>query len=182
MHKTRSIYDYHFEECMKDLLADSSGHFPNQKTVGSLNQYLTWDDWKVLGKLSDGQGGVHGEIMRNRNHYRLVYETEEGFDGPAEQDRATTIFNKIEAATKSMGCVRRFSNRNWYGKNMKSDILVRPSDGGSSSGIPLSRISAVVKSLRDVNQSRLYVPMSCVDSAVTERDKILVKGGNRGKN
>jgi hypothetical protein len=51
-------------------------HFP-KPTAGELNEYLRWDDWRVLGKLSDGGGGEHGSRLATRNHYREIAETPE---------------------------------------------------------------------------------------------------------
>src|SRR5205085_4495554 len=57
-----------------EILPD--GMFPAPEGE-QLEAFLTWDDWKVLGKLSEGQGGEHGERLRRRNHYRRIYETNE---------------------------------------------------------------------------------------------------------
>lgn len=181
MHKTRSIYDYHFENLMRDLLHESGGVFPGPRDLASLKQFLNWDDWRVLGCLSEGKGGIHGEIIRNRHHHRLVYQTNEVFDGEGEEERAQKRFERVEAATKNLGCIRRVASKSWYSQSVKSNILVRPSDGDSAKGNPLSRISAVVKSLRPVRQLRLYVPLANVDSATDEIKAILARGGRNGK-
>ena len=154
---------------------------PSPKDITSLQKYLDWDDWRVFGSLSGGKGGIHGEIIKNRQHHRLVYETDEVYEGEGELERAERRFEKIETATKRLDCVRRIASKSWYSQSVKSNILVRPSDGDSAKGSPLSRISAVVKSLRPVRQLRLYVPLANVDSANIEVKSILAKGGQNGK-
>jgi hypothetical protein len=42
-----------------------------------LKRYLEWDDWKVLGMLSAGEGEEYGERLRKRNQYRLAYRTKD---------------------------------------------------------------------------------------------------------
>ena len=53
-HKTRVIYDHHLVECLKELLKSRKGTFP---PPGRIDNYLKWDDWKVLGLISGGKGG-----------------------------------------------------------------------------------------------------------------------------
>jgi uncharacterized protein len=89
-HKTRRAYDRHITETMRNLLeavkvdqdmpCDS---FLSPTNETNLRDYLDWTDWKVFGLLQGGAGGEHGRILRDRKHYRRVYETPEvaeGFD------------------------------------------------------------------------------------------------------
>ena len=66
MHKTRSIYDYHFENCMKTLLVKKGGQFPDPFTKKSLLEFMQWDDWRVLGLIQSGEGGEHAKIIMER--------------------------------------------------------------------------------------------------------------------
>ena len=71
-HKTRVAYDIHIREAMKELLP--GGHFPKPER---LDEFLAWDDWRVLGLLASGAGGEHGKRLSGRDHYRLVFQTNE---------------------------------------------------------------------------------------------------------
>ena len=55
-HKTRSIYDFHYEHALKELLTQDGGFFPAPDAEG-LPQFLKWDDWRVLGGLHAERGG-----------------------------------------------------------------------------------------------------------------------------
>jgi uncharacterized protein len=176
MHKTRSIYDYHFEHCMKDLLAINGGTFPGPRSSQSLGEFMKWDDWRVLGQLSAGAGGEHGDIIRNREHHRMVYESEETFEGEGSLERAIRKFEKLKNATKEFGVVGIEVSKSWYSQKLGADILVRPQDGNKSVGTRLSQVSNVVNSLKPVNQLRLYAPLKFVDSAQRCIENIL-KGG-----
>ncbi len=89
-HKTRTIYDYHLTETLKELLKSTNSEFPPPSHIA---EYLKWDDWRVLGAISAGEGGIHGDILRDRDHFRLVFTTAETMTDD-EADRA----KEIEAA------------------------------------------------------------------------------------
>lgn len=73
-HKTRVVLDYHLQKALGELLP--GGHFP--KPIGEeLDEYLKWDDWRVLGKLADSEGGEHGRRLATRDHYREIIHTPE---------------------------------------------------------------------------------------------------------
>ena len=57
-HKTRTIYDYHLTETLKELLKSTNSEFPPPSHIA---EYLKWDDWRVLGAIAAGKGGIHGE-------------------------------------------------------------------------------------------------------------------------
>ena len=147
-HKTRSIYDHHLEQCLRDLLR-KSGAFPPPTRKG-ISQYLRWDDWRVLGLISDGKGGLHGRILRDRNHYRLVYATPE-VPSPEDVERV----DDLEAKLKDLGVVRMKAEKAWY-KGGESEILVRGGVRGPDR--PLRSCSFVPAGLRAISQQRLYVP------------------------
>jgi uncharacterized protein len=73
-HKTRVAYDVHLRGALKTLLP--GGVFPKPEGR-ELNEYLPWDDWRVLGLLTEGQGGEHGRRLATREHYRRIYATPE---------------------------------------------------------------------------------------------------------
>lgn len=172
MHKTRGIYDYHFEMCMKELLKGNNGHFPDPNSVESLARFLEWDDWRVLGQVQNGGGGEHGGLIRDRKHHRLVFETQEVYDDEGKKDRAYKKFEKVKAAVNKFGGIELPASKSWYSQKAGSNILVRDASSAKLTGRPLSEISNVVKSLKPVNQRRLYVPYQHRDSAREIVDKM----------
>jgi hypothetical protein len=152
-HKTRVIYDYHFIEAVKDLLQEVGGHLPPPDTVENIQAYLEWDDWRVLGAIAEKRAGIHGAILRSRDHYRLVYSTSEV---PSFEELET--LEQVQDTLQDLHAVTREASKSWY-KFEKEEIWVKfPSYTGSDRPIQLSRMSAVVKGLETVKQGRVYVP------------------------
>ena len=87
-HKTRLACNYHLEKAMRAILkeqqkfATENVYYPGPDSKEHLEQFLSWDDYKVMGLLASGQGGEHGERLMTRNHYRLVCELEESDENP----------------------------------------------------------------------------------------------------
>ncbi len=161
-HKTRTIYDYHLTEALKELLKDSNHEFPPPTNIA---EYLQWDDWRVLGAIAAGAGGIHGNILRDRDHFRLVFTTAEMMtDDEAERAR------DIEAELAQIGCVSRDAEKSWY-KSGPDEIKVWRTSAGPARSVPLATLSPVVRGLTKVNQRRLYVPLKNRDEA----RKIIIK-------
>lgn len=75
-HKTRRIYDYHLSQATKCILTGYALKTPCYPTPECLDDYIKYDDWKMLNSVKEGEGGVHGEIILKRTHYKCIYETE----------------------------------------------------------------------------------------------------------
>ena len=150
-HKTRTIYDYHLVECLRELLKSNGGVFPPPTAI---TDFLGWDDWKVLGLITEGKGGIHGEILRSRKHYRMVFTTAEVVTGDE--------LSEVEILAQELGphrCVVRDAEKSWY-KTGSEEIKVWRTSGGAKRSVPLQTLSPVVAGLIKVNQRRLYVPDS----------------------
>jgi HD superfamily phosphohydrolase len=67
-HHTRRAYDYHIAETMKGLLFQETGRstFLPPTSPKNIDNYLEWDDWKVCGLLSQGEGGRNGDLLKER--------------------------------------------------------------------------------------------------------------------
>jgi len=146
-HKTRVAYDIHLRGALAEILP--SGKFP-RPTRPELDEFLKWDDWRVLGELSSGKGGEHGKRLAGRNHFRLAFSTPE-IVGTGDQERLERVREKLGGlivATEE-------ASKNWY-KTGTPDIPV-VSDIDPSSVKPLSLYSNVVLNLRPNNQVLLYV-------------------------
>lgn len=148
-HKTRSIYDFHYEHALTSLLNKTDGIFPSPKKI---KDYIKWDDWKVLGKLAAGEGGENGRIIRERNHHRLVYWTSE-VPTELEANKFADILQKLS----NFSPVVRDANKSWY-KFSKDEIRVKAGNMHNSKSEPLANRSPVVNGLSTINQQRLYVP------------------------
>lgn len=162
---TRRAYDYHSVESIKALLAKSQGqtskgvfHAPTSKE--NVEEYLKWDDWKVLGLVSAGEAGVNGKIMMERKHHRAVFETPET---PSADDQE--FAKEIQGVLGSDVAFVDFASGSWY-KFESADIPFLLHPGHKDEQLTtLSTISSVVKGLITVNRTRIYVSMDKKDEA-----------------
>ena len=150
-HKTRSIYDFHYEHALKELLTQDGGFFPAPDAEG-LPQFLKWDDWRVLGGLHAERGGEHGLIISSRAHHRLLHSTTE-VPTEEEHEHFDRMFNSVE----THGAIKLDAKRSWY-KFQREEIRVRSSE--ARRGRPLTTYSPVVNGLKTVNQRRIYIPVA----------------------
>jgi HD superfamily phosphohydrolase len=175
-HKTRSIYDFHIGEVLQTLLAEAqkdSGRanasaFPPPDTKEHLQSYFEWDDWRVLGLLHQGAGGEHGQILRDRRHYREVFSTPD-VATEADLKLAETVAEKLGA----FAIHTDDASTSWY--KPKGEILVADGDVENPKKIvrPLSEISDIVRNMRPINRVRLYVPLEKRDGALAIVKKTL---------
>ena len=154
-HKTRVAYDHHLMEALKEILPD--GHFP-PPTRESLDEYLAWDDWRVLGALKNGEGGEHGQRILDRDHYREIWHTPE-IQGPDDEDKLKERKEKLG----ELVAAEIPAENSWY-KTGSSDIPVF-TETPARERKPLSSFSSVAGSIKPSNQSRLYVKAEDRDEA-----------------
>jgi HD superfamily phosphohydrolase len=154
-HKTRVAYDYHLRQTLRELLSGQPFPSPNG---AELDEYLKWDDWRVLGLLSEGEGGEHGTRLSTRNHYREVFHTPET---PTQHDFAR--LDRVREALGSLLSAEERSKASWYNAE-KGDIPVA-SEIEEGRIDPLSKYSSVVDSLSGNRQVRLYVRPEAYESA-----------------
>jgi hypothetical protein len=138
---------------LKEILAPHGGRFPPPTKEG-IGAFLKWDDWRILGTIDSGGGGAHGKILKERNHYRCVYETPET---PTSDDLAR--FDEIDKELEAIPRIGVPAEKSWY--QPKRDILVNVRDG-TGEGRPhverLSQRSPIVAGMLPINQRRIYVP------------------------
>jgi hypothetical protein len=146
-HKTRVVYDYHLQRALAEMLP--GGHFP-KPVENELDEYLRWDDWRVLGELAAGKGGDDGTRLATRNHYREIRATPEV---PTTQD--LDRLSRWREALSELLRAEIPAEKSWY-RIGPTDIPVITEDGTMRAS-PLSQYSSVVRGIEAVHQIRLYV-------------------------
>lgn len=146
-HKTRVAFDIHLKGALTELLPD--GQFP-PPTGNDLEKFLEWDDWRVFGRLSDGQGGEHGKRLASRNQYRLAFRSPE-----VSTDSDLTFLERVKAKLGKLVVAEEEAAKSWY-KAGPPDITV-VSDVDSKTVLPLSKFSNIVQNMQPNNQHLLYV-------------------------
>lgn len=161
-HKTRVAFDHHIRGALQAVLP--GGTFP-PPTAEAIEEYLRWNDWRVLGLLADETtGGEHGDRLRRRDHYREVYHTPES---PTEGDRIALAL--IHQSLTDLVVTVESSRTSTY-KLEASDISVVTEDDIRRVR-PLSHYSSVVWNLNQhpIEIVRLY---SRPEHANTARTRI----------
>ncbi|GAF26388.1 HD superfamily phosphohydrolases [Moorella thermoacetica Y72] len=157
---TRRAYDHHVAAVMKQLLeefqtCEHKGKFPPPTSAENIDNYLEWDDWRVLGLIRAGYGGEDGRILRERKHHRFVYQTSEVPD--------VNELNQLERVCEKLGTLVSFidsAEKSWY-KFDKEDVYIYLDDHEKRKKpktVLLSSLSSVVRGLNAVKQQRVYVP------------------------
>ncbi len=73
-HKTRRAYDLLLTDFIAELLNESPG---NGRYPESLNEYIQWNDWKVLDEIRKRTDQANKNVawkLANRKHPKLVYD------------------------------------------------------------------------------------------------------------
>mgnify|MGYP001075121654 CR=1 FL=1 len=157
-HKTRVAYDHHIANAMRVLLAEAQADaglaqpdaFPPPTSAENLKAYLSWTDWRVLGLLEGGRGGEHGEILRSRQHYRMVYQTPD----VVEPEEALHLEKILESLGDLVLHVGR-AETSWY--KLDGEIRIVTDWPAPRHLVPLSRYSPAVAGMRASNKRMLYV-------------------------
>lgn len=152
-HRARVAYDHHIAQALRKLLPKET--FPKPEGKG-LEKYLRWDDWSILAKIVSNEAGEHGERLRNRNHYRSVYETHEV---PGKTD-----LKELDAARAKLGDLVVFegaADKSWY-KVQRAEIPVLMD---SRKREPLSKLSYPIGSMQPNSQRLLFVKPEDRDAA-----------------
>lgn len=162
-HKTRVAFDIHLREALKEMLPHR--RFPDP-SAGRLKEYLRWDDWRVLGLLSNRKGGSNGLRLRNRDHYRLVYSTQE-VAGKSEIE----LLQKIKKRLGRLISAEASAGKSWYETGLPDIPVV--DDHNPADVRPLSKYSNVVRGLKANNQVLLYATRADFDLAVCRVREII---------
>lgn len=158
-HKTRVVLDHHLQEALSEMLPGKC--FP-RPVAEDLDQYLGWDDWRVLGLLADGKGGEHGARLANRDHYREVIHTPET---PTADDLER--LGKWRTALGDLLAADIPAEKSWY-KTGPADVQILALSPRIEIK-PLSTYSSVVANIQPVRAVRLYARPEKRDDA---RDRL----------
>ena len=154
-HKTRVAFDIHLRGTMRELLPE--GRFPAPVGPG-LDEYLAWDDWRVLGLLANGSGGEHAERLRTRSQFRRVYETPEVCTLNDMEE-----LQHVKALLGSLLAAEEFAAKSWYKMRPSEEIQVISERERKPA--PLSKYSNVIANLKSSDQVFLYVRPEDVEAA-----------------
>ena len=148
---TRRAYDKHCVMATREVIesdAEQAGRalLPPADDVDSLNEYLEWDDWRVLGSVKEGEGGEHGTALLKRKHFRRVFETPE-----VPSDKDLESFEKLTGELGDMVGFVDEAQSSWY--RQEGDPLIDGKDGAKR----LSQLSTIVGNMKTVNRHRIYV-------------------------
>ena len=152
-HKTRRAYDHHVSCAVKEILSkdypELQGCYP---TPEHLDIYTQFDDWKMCGKIIEGKGGKHGNIILNRQHYRKKFETDL-LPSKEQEEKLDELVEELKKEGKNDYFIDKASTK-WY--KMDKDILI--CDEADGYVRELSGLSPIIKNMVDTpRKKRLYV-------------------------
>lgn len=168
-HKTRRAYDNHIKEAIKAILINNSHDaFPPPNSKENVEEYIKWDDWKILGEISNSNAGEHGKRILDRNHYRVFYETAEVPD-----EKALNELDIISREAKDYIIFIDEADKSWYKFEKEYEIYIRDIRQSKKMAEPLSQCSSVVEGLRTIKQIRLYSTKEKQEDAIEKVAKLL---------
>jgi HD superfamily phosphohydrolase len=167
-HKTRVAYDHHLRKTLAEVLP--GGSFPRPHGAG-LDEFLKWDDWRVLGLLADGKGGDLGRRLAERDHFREVFHTPET---PTPEDIAE--LDRIRQALGELIKTEESAEKSWYNLG-NEDILVVSRSGGLKIK-PLSAYSSVAASLQPIRKVMLYASREDLSKVNQKLSEVRHKAGS----
>lgn len=162
-HKTRVAFNHHLHQVLQEVLP--KGRFP-QPIGAELEEFLNWDDWRVLGLLADGKGGEHGRRLCERNQYREVFHTPET---PTRAD--LTRFERVCSNLGNLLQLVEDAEKSWY-KVDETDVPVQ-SDNPGSQVVPLSKHSSVIAGLKPIRKRMAFCSVEDKEKArrIIERER-----------
>lgn len=149
-HKVRRIYDYHIQAATKEILTNKNKNKNKEcyPTPNELDKYLIYDDWEIYSALKKGMGGMHGDIILNRKHFKCVFESQ---NIPTEKDEED-IHELIEKNKDKDFYLDDKASTLWY--KLSKDIYIY--DNGHTQ--LLSEKSSIVRAMSEKTvQKRFYV-------------------------
>ena len=151
-HKTRRAFDYHLKEAIKKVL--SEGKLPPPEDSKG---FMELDDNTLWRSFKEDNTDFNCSSILSRDHIREIYYTAET---PTE-DEEKEVEKKIEKLNKKgIWYYEDKAEGLWYKLNVdgkeNKEIMIIDRNGKAS---PLSKVSSIVKNMREVKQIRIYVKL-----------------------
>ena len=155
-HHTRLAFDHHVEQVLSKLLTEHYGEpvFPMPDQTG-IHEYLTWDDWRVLGAVASGSTGLHGDAIKMRNPFRSLWHTSE-----IANDLDNRLFDQMMEELGNLVALTRDAAKSWYSLGDQDLPIVPDRSLRPQRSKPLSSYSTIVRNMNPVSQRRIYVESS----------------------
>jgi len=121
-HRVRRVYDYHIYRAAKCVLEKNGlqGVYPPPTQI---NDYLSFDDWKINAALHEGLGDKHGEIILTRKHFKCIDKTP---DNPSEKEEQKIKAKAQEWEAKGVEVYLDEASTSWY--KLDKDIFIEEND------------------------------------------------------
>lgn len=148
-HPVVKAYEKHLDYFLKGALDGS-------KYPKDVNEYLEYDDIKILSMLKEKKELPHANNILMRNHYRLIDYTKEHAD-----DKEIKEFDlKIEKIKKDIDGKDYFITQSWKDKEKEEKEYEKPDFRvmikGSKPELIITR-SKIINNLEPLHQKRLYI-------------------------
>jgi uncharacterized protein len=168
-HKTRLACNHHLEEAVRSILNNGKSVevqgtlYPRPDSVDQLNEFLKWDDYRVMGHLVAGEGGEHGRRLMTRNHYRLVCELTESDATPQQLADSAERNKAIVAALQPYVKHVTQPKSTWY-KSKANDLVLVEDSTKEQIGF-LSNYSALLGSINYGSSQFVYADRPDIPAA-----------------
>ena len=142
-HKTRRILDIHLSELIQSILR--GGKYPD-----NIDEFIRWDDNKVLYRFERYKGEKIFSRLFNRDHFRLAFETT---DHPEREEieRFDWLFTALEDEYGKYNiCIDEASKAPYSYEKPLIFVLWR------KAFYPLEKRSPLIKNLRKIQKMRIY--------------------------
>ncbi len=149
-HKTRVVFDHHLQSAVKEILENKP--FPPPKEKTDLEKYFKYDDWYMLGLISTGKAGEHGERILKRNHFRAIKESSE-----TPNSEELEKFCRYKDTLGELLATEERADKSWYKLEKANDIPVIKKELGRPTIKPLSKYSSIVAKIEPMRKIILYV-------------------------
>lgn len=142
-HKTRRILDQHLVDFLRENL--SGAYYPVD-----LEEYLKWDDARVLELLKEKEGTQTAQRLLARKHLRMAFETEDHPE-PASLVMFDWLREKLEGSYQPHQIYCDEAERSPYSFDRPPIFVLHRGDYK-----PLTKMSALVRQLKKIKKCRVY--------------------------
>lgn len=162
---TVSAFSHHISKVMKKLLIKESkkselqeeGKFLPPTTKENVEAYLKWNDWKVLGLINSERGGKHGKYIKERSHFKRIYETKEIPD-LIKLEEYDMIISKLKESIDEDNFFGDEAEKLWYNMKAEEIMIYCGNDRDERKDVePLSSFSSIVKNIKPIKKKRVFI-------------------------